>query len=76
MHPELIRALGRERQAELLRAQQFRDSQLHVRVDAEVGPASDIHRAGRPIEQFRRSLGSALVVAGTRLMATNRVSVD
>src|SRR5580693_6383366 len=61
MHPELIRALGRERHAELLRRQQFRNTDDF---DAWPGP-----RSPGSVRHLRRTLGSALVTAGTRLMA-------
>ncbi|HXQ44827.1 MAG TPA: hypothetical protein VN816_09320 [Acidimicrobiales bacterium] len=61
MHPDLIRALARERHAEILRAQHFRDI---------AAPSGDAGRRG-PVHHLRRSLGSALVAAGTRLMPSN-----
>ena len=75
MNPALISALGRQRDAELLHAQQFRDSQRQWRQGSE----SATRRTAvtrRPVTQLRRSLGSVLVVAGTRLMTTNQVTVD
>jgi len=63
MHPDFIHALGRERHAELLREQQFRNSRAdRWPVDGSRGP----------VDQLRRSLGTALVAAGTRLMPANR----
>ena len=62
MHPDLIRALARERQAELLRPRQFRNTQ------ADGYPSLDRTPPG-PVHHLRRTLGSALVTAGTRLMA-------
>jgi hypothetical protein len=75
MNPALISALDRERRAELLDARQFRDSHRQWRHEtpASISVAAVPHR---PLIQLRRSLGSALVVAGTRLMATNHVTVD
>ena len=67
MHPDLIRALARERHAELLRARQFRNT----------NPASSKPRprASMPIQRVRRSMGSALVHAGMRLIP-EKVTVD
>ena len=62
MHPDLIGALARERQAELLRQQQFRNTGADE-------TSSVVTATRRPIHSFRSSVGSALVVAGTRLMA-------
>jgi hypothetical protein len=62
MHPHLIQALARERRAEVLRAQHFRDSGAEA-----VAPS--VSAMGRPWHHVRRALGSALVAAGTRLMA-------
>jgi hypothetical protein len=75
MNPVLIRALDGERRAEFLRARQFRDSQLQWRQEAPSPPAVG-HVTRRPVTQLRRSLGSVLVVAGTRLMANNGVTAD
>jgi hypothetical protein len=68
MHPEFIRALARERQAELLHQQHLH---RHMVVDASPGPS-----AGSRIDHVRRSVGAALVVAGTRLMPPNRASTE
>jgi hypothetical protein len=75
MNPVLIRALGRERSAELLQARPFRDTQRRCRHQAP-SPTSVVPVTGRPVTQLRRSFGSMLVVAGTRLMAGNGVTVD
>ncbi len=64
MHPESMGALARQHQAELLRRQQFRDS-------AGDGSGSLADRKAMPVNPLRRALGSALVLAGTRLMAGN-----
>jgi hypothetical protein len=71
MHPDLIRALGRERHAELLRSRQIRDPR-HA-VDAVV---SDLTRRRRPAGHLRRSVGAALVQAGSRLLAQNQTAAD
>jgi len=75
MNPALIRALDGERRAELLQARQFRDNQLQCRHEAQ-SPTSVMPVTHRPLGQLRRSLGSVLVVAGTRLMAPNHVTID
>jgi hypothetical protein len=62
MHPDLLRALARERHAELLRARQFRDNRAG-------GSPSPVRRTQSPVHPLRRTVGSALVAAGTRLMA-------
>lgn len=64
MHPNFTVALARERQAELLRQLEFRNS--------GAGRGRSLETASRrPIEQIRSSLGSALILAGTRLAAQN-----
>ena len=69
MHPEVIRALARERQAELLDEQQAR----YVRRRATpLATGSDKAILGR----LRRSLGTALVLAGARLMRGIPVTVS
>jgi hypothetical protein len=74
MNPALIRALGRERHAERLDARHFRDTERQWRHQAP-SPTS-VAGARRPLTQLRRSLGSVLVEAGTRLMATAPVTID
>jgi hypothetical protein len=83
MHPEFIRALGREREAELLRHQHFRDTrsrrairriQKNSAVLVAVPSAAPVAR--RPVDHLRRSLGSALVTAGTRLLARRPPGAD
>jgi hypothetical protein len=69
MHPSLIGALARQRQAELLRPQQFRDSRADRTASAADG-------ARGPIRSVRYSLGTALVVAGTRLMARRETMAE
>jgi hypothetical protein len=62
MHPHMISALARERHAELLRARHFRDTDgLRSR-----------KRWRRPVQRARHAVGSALVLAGTRLIAPDR----
>jgi hypothetical protein len=65
MHPDLIRALAREHHAELLRSRQFRDTD----------PASSTRRPTGPVQRVRRSMGSALVQAGMRLLP-EKVTVE
>jgi hypothetical protein len=62
MHPSSIGALARQRHRELLQERQFRNI-------GAGDPASVGELTRRPIRHVRRSVGSALVVAGTRLMA-------
>lgn len=62
MHPNLIGALARERQAELLRQHQFRNTEADER-------SSVVDATRKQVHTIRCSVGSALVVAGTRLMA-------
>jgi hypothetical protein len=66
MHPNFTAALARDHQAELLRQLEFRNSQ------AGRGRSLEIE-SRRPIEQIRFSLGSALILAGTRLAPRNHV---
>ena len=68
MHPDLIRALARERHAELLRARQFRDTNSGLSSPRPTG-------ASRSMRRVRRSMGSALVHAGMRLIP-EKVTVD
>jgi hypothetical protein len=75
MNPALIRALDGERRAELLQARQFRDIHRQDGHEAQ-SPNSVMHVTHRSLTQLRRSLGSVLVVAGTRLMSTNHVTID
>jgi hypothetical protein len=60
MHPLLIDALVRQRRAELLRHQHFRNSEADNARSGTTRAPGSIHRA-------RHALGSALVRAGTRL---------
>jgi hypothetical protein len=69
MHPDVIRALVRERQAELLRHQQFRN----IRAP---GARTARKTTRRPVHHLRLSLGSALVVAGTRLLPSSHATAD
>ncbi|MGH9016590.1 MAG: hypothetical protein ACRDY1_02465 [Acidimicrobiales bacterium] len=69
MHPDLITALARQRQADLRHEYQFRDLDGNA-VDHEAA------RAGRPLVQVRRSLGSALVLMGTRLLPPGHPAAD
>jgi hypothetical protein len=69
VHPEILRALAREHQADLLRQRQFRHS--------------DEHRARRPsspgrgrTRRARQALGLKLVALGTRLIGGNPGSIN
>jgi len=69
MHPQLIRALARERQADLVRRPPFQQG----------GPDHPVlvtPTRVRTIDQVRRSVGAALVTAGMRLMPVNRATAD
>lgn len=59
MYPEYLHALARQHQAELLRHQRFRQAEDAARPSRPRGPT--------PLQRTRRALGTALVVAGTRL---------
>ena len=69
MHPELIGALARDRHAELLRAQQFRNR-------SRGGSPSLEPRRFTPVLHLRRALGAALVSVGTRLLPRNPTAGD
>jgi hypothetical protein len=63
MHPNLLHALARERQAELLRHNQFRyRRRLDMQLSARVG--------SNPRVRLRQFLGTLLVHAGARLLDT------
>jgi hypothetical protein len=68
MYPDFLHALARQHQAELLRHQRFKQTQ-----DA-VSPSRP--RSPTPFQRARRSLGTALVVAGTRLHGGTTGSVE
>jgi hypothetical protein len=67
MHPDLLGALAKERRAEFLRHQYFRQPQ-----DAE-GPR---HEPRNPVRRVRRSIGFAFVGIGTRLLRDHRAGID
>jgi hypothetical protein len=69
MHPHLIHALAHERQADLVRRQHFQEG-------GPDHPVPVTNTRARPIDQLRRSLGAALVTAGTRLMPPNQTTAD
>jgi hypothetical protein len=61
MHPDLISALVRERRTELLRHQHFQENRR--------GRSRPLwQQRQRPDQRLRRTVGVALVHAGTRLM--------
>ena len=68
MHPYFVQELARERQAELLRAQQFRQRKRAVTA-AHAQRASLMARA-------RRSSGRALVALGIRLLGSGPAPVE
>jgi len=69
MHPDAIRALARQHQAELLRRQHFRERPVAL-------AAERADRVAGPMRHLRHGLGRALVVAGTRLLAPSPVPGD
>jgi hypothetical protein len=68
MHPELLRALAREHRAELLRHHQYRQRSKT--------PPDAVVRATRPLRRVRLAMGTVLVTAGTRLLASAPSRVD
>ena len=69
MHPDLLRALAQERQAELLRSHAFRQSKGDLPLRPAYGPDT---RVGR----IRRVIGMALVGAGARLLGHTTASIE
>lgn len=69
MHPDLLHTLGKERHAELLRQNQFRHH------ENEVSP-TPCKPDKRPVHRVRRSLGTALVLTGARLLGGPPAAVD
>jgi hypothetical protein len=69
VHPDLLHALARQRQAETLRQHQFRHTRKQL-------TAPRAHRAATPIRRVRRTLGTALVAAGSRLLGGSPPPVD
>jgi hypothetical protein len=63
MHPELIGALARQHQAERLRRRHFR---------SRTGPQPPGDRTRLPVRHIRYSVGSALVLVGTRVLPPNQ----
>jgi hypothetical protein len=69
MHPDLLQALAHERQAELLRHNQFRQRRrLHPQLPDRVDD--------KPIPRLRHSLGVALVHAGIRLLGNTAAPME
>jgi hypothetical protein len=68
MYPDFLHALARQHQTELLRHQRFKQTGHAVRPSRQRGPT--------PFQRVRRSLGTALVVAGTRLHGGTPGSVE
>jgi hypothetical protein len=60
MYPDFLHALARQHQAELLRHQRFKQTEDTVRPRGRP-------RGPTPWQRTRHSLGTALVIAGTRL---------
>jgi hypothetical protein len=69
VHPELLRALAKTRHADFLRDQEFRES----RADRSTSRA---RVPGTSIGRVRRTVGAALVSAGTSLLGDNRPNID
>ena len=63
MHPDLLRALAEERQADILRRQHLRQTPTP-------------HRRRRPVLRVRLALGIAFVGIGSRLLRDNGRVVD
>ena len=69
MHPDLLRALVQERQAELLRSHEFRQSEGQLRLRPAYGPDTRVRRV-------RRVIGVALVGAGTRILGNTTAGIE
>jgi hypothetical protein len=69
MHPDLLRALEKERRAELLRPHHFRETPT----DGQLGTP---RRVRTPARRARRSIGIALVGVGTRLLRDGHAGID
>lgn len=69
MHPNLMNNLARQRQAE-------RRDEYHFRDNGDEAVSRGAHGAGRRLRQVRRSVGSALVMVGTRLLPANQPVAD
>ena len=69
MHPDLLRALAQERQAELLRPQEFRQSKGDL-------PLRPVHRPDTRVCRIRLVIGMALVGAGARMLGNTTASIE
>jgi hypothetical protein len=69
MHPYFLHALAEERQAELLRHNQFRHRR---RLDTQLPH----HGRSRSLPRLRYSLGAVLVRAGTRLLGSTAAPME
>jgi hypothetical protein len=69
VHPEILRALARQRQAELLR-------QRHLRHSDELRCLRQSSADGRRPRRARQALGLKLVAVGTRLIGGNPGSLN
>jgi hypothetical protein len=69
MHPDMLHALAHERQAELLRHNQFRHRR---RPDTRFSDQG----VSRPVPRLRHSLGALLVNAGTRLLGGTAAAME
>ncbi len=69
MHPDLLRALAKARQADLFRNQEFRQSRANR-------STSEARRPGTSIGRIRRTVGAVLVSTGTRLLGENNPNIE
>jgi len=69
VHPDLLRALVQERQAEFLRSHEFRQS----KEDLPLRPA---YRPDTRVCRVRRVIGMALVGAGARMLGNTAAGIE
>jgi hypothetical protein len=69
VHPDLLRALAQERQAELLRSHESRQSNGDLPLRPAYSPDTRVCR-------IRRVIGVALVGAGARLLGNTAASIE
>jgi hypothetical protein len=69
VHPDLLRALAQERQAEFLRSHGFRQSKGDFPPRSTYGPDTRVRRV-------RRVIGMALVGAGARMLGITAAGIE
>ena len=69
MHPDLLRALMQERQAEFLRSHEFRQSKGDF-------PRRSAYRPDARVSRVRRVIGVALVGAGARMLGNTEAGIE